>query len=249
MAGLLHLYGIVPTGHPVCVGERAGDLTRVRVVDLGRVAVAATEMPEDWRPGRSDVIAFADTVGRLFRDGPVLPFRFGTAVPDESAVHEQLGPRQRFYVEQLSRLEGKVEIELIATYQEERLLREVLERNPRVRRQAGRYSDASSVGQKIALGELVAADIERSKQTMAAWLLRRLSPAVTSLVQRTPSPDTVLKAALLVPRERLERLEQVLAEVLREAPGWLQVRRLGPLPPYSFSDIFLPARQPARRSR
>lgn len=249
MPGLLHLYGIVTAGHPVCSGERADNLPQVRVVGLGRVAVAAAEVAEDWRPSRSDVIAFSETVERLFKDGPILPFRFGTVVPDESAVREQLDPRQRFYVEQLSRLEGQVEMEVIATYHEERLLREVLERNSRVRRQAARYSDAASVGQKVALGELVAADIERSKHSTAAWLLRRLSPAVTSLVQRSPSADTVLKAAALVPRHRQEQFERVLAEVLREAPSWLQVRRLGPLPPYSFSDVFLPARQPARRSR
>src|SRR6185437_12134044 len=110
---------------------------------------------------------------------PVLPMRFGVVMEDTDEVRDRLldehGPELRA---QLTEMEGKVEIRIRAAYDQESLLREVLRERPEIATLrssvAGRPQDASYY-ERIQLGELVAAAVERHREIDAHAIIDALN--------------------------------------------------------------------------
>ena len=70
---------------------------------------------------------FDDVLQAAFDHGPVLPFRFGTAVADaDTVVRDVLAPSREQLDARLEALDGKVEMQVKATYAEAPLLRSIL---------------------------------------------------------------------------------------------------------------------------
>ena len=205
--------------------RRRGDRHRHRRSGL-RAASARGPTGRCWR--RRRVVA-------------VLPVRFGTAMADDRAVVEELlAPRHDELVAHLAELAGKVQLTVKGDFDEERLLRGVVDALARHRaapRACRGLPEAAAYYDRIRLGQLIAEEVEQARQHYAAPRGRAARAARGRHEHR----------ARVGRRRRGERRVPGRAGPERgvQPARWTSSRRssaarrpalLGPLPPYSFAS-------------
>jgi hypothetical protein len=199
--------------------------------DAAAAGMKATElMRRHWRL----LEAVAETA-------TLLPVRFGTAMAGEDAVvAEFLAPRHDDLAAQLAALDGKVQLTVKGTYDEQALMRAIVERSPAVARLRERIDGmpaAASHFERIKLGELVAAEVEHERERDAAYLLGRLDAlAVATSRGQAGGTDGAVNAAFLVERARVDEFSRAVGDAADTLADRVQLRFLGPMPPYSFAS-------------
>lgn len=171
----------------------------------------------------------------------VLPLRFGTVMPgDREVVDQLLAPAHDELVARLQELAGKVQLTVKAFYEQEALMRGVVETSPpvaRLRERVRGLPEAAAYYERIRLGELVAAEVEKARERDAVLMLERLEPlACASSREPISHPEAAMSAAFLVERERVDAFSEAVARLAEEVAGRIRLRYVGPLPPYSFTE-------------
>ena len=96
--------------------------------------------------------------------------------------------------------------------------------------------EAASHFERIRLGELVAAEVEQARERDAAWLLGELEPiAVATSREAASGLEAAVNAAFLVERDRTAEFGRAVDAAAEQLAGRIELRLLGPLPPYSFA--------------
>jgi hypothetical protein len=195
---------------------------------------------------RRDMAAHADVLSRVAEGVTVLPVRFGVMVPDDDTLVEQiLKPQYDRLGSHLKRLDGAVELTVRAAYVEGEVLQEVVREQPRLAQplQVGRgRRSGTNYQSRIDLGRKIAAAVQAKRDRDQRWLVERLRLAARDVVVNAPGSDlVVLNGSFLVERRRLERFDRALEHAAAEAGQVMQLNCIGPLPPYSFAAIRLPA--------
>jgi hypothetical protein len=94
--------------------------------------------------------------------------------------------------------------------------------------------------ERIALGEAVAGAIDERRARDEQVLLDRLKPFATDVRVDPPGGERVaLNAQVLVPRDRRVALDDAVRDLGGALQGYLALRYIGPLAPYSFSEMSL----------
>jgi Gas vesicle synthesis protein GvpL/GvpF len=165
--------------------------------------------------------------------------RFGVVMTDEDAVRtDLLDAHSAQLCSQLEDLTGKVELKLRATYEEERLMREVMAQDPEILRLRdslrGVPEDATYYA-RIQLGELVAAGVERARHADFDAILGALVPLSVAVEASEPAHERIAAdASFLVERERIAEFDDEVDRIGRAQAGRLRLKLTGPLPPHSF---------------
>jgi gas vesicle protein GvpL/GvpF len=129
----IYVYGIVPAADEVAVAAPAvgGRQTGVRRIVHGDVAALVSDVERGPLPAARELRAHWRVLEEAVESTTVLPVRFGTVMESEDAVVGQfLAPRHDRLAAQLAELAGKVQLTVKASYEEERLLRGVVEGSP-----------------------------------------------------------------------------------------------------------------------
>jgi len=121
------------------------------------------------------------------------------------------------------------------------LLRDVLREHPQIASLrssvAGRHPDASYYD-RIRLGELVAAAVERHRRLDAQAIVDALGEHAQAVEVSTPNHERVaVQASFLVERTRLNAFNAVVDEVADGYGGTMRFKYTGPLPPHSFVQL------------
>ena len=236
------VYGVVPARTADALHETGVDGRPVGAIRHGPVAALTSPVDSDRvRPSRSNLSAHERVVTSAHRVGPVIPVRFGTVMPDHSVVlSELLVPGRRRLEAMLQHLDGKDEFRVKCRYLEDVALREVVERSRTIQRLRQRLLSvpkAVSQGERIRLGELVAAELAMLRQRDAATLIESLAPHVLSWEQLDdPSEDVPLHAAVLVDRRNVAQLESALERIADAQRTRMHIELIGPLPAWDFCD-------------
>lgn len=236
----LFVYGVVPSEHGTTPELRGLDEAPVVPVSHGRVAAMVGRIAIDRPPGRRrEIVAYSTVLDTLSESLPVVPVRFGSVMLDEdSVVEELLAPNEDYFAELLDDLTGRVQVTVRASYLEHVALAEVVASDPEVADLRARTRDApedSMYGERVRLGELVSAALEDKRQMDAPVLLDPMLPyAAAHVVHERGGLDHVLEVALLVDRDRLPELEQLLEELAEAVHERIRVQLMGPTAAYDF---------------
>jgi hypothetical protein len=215
----------------------------VRLVPGDDVAALVSEVPGGHvRLGREEVLVHARVLERAHRRGSVLPMRLGVVMsgPDEirGRLLDEHGEDLR---EQLAELEGTVELRIRAVYDEQSLMRDVVREHSEIAslREALRGADdAATYYERIRLGELVAAAIERRRDHDAHTIVEALAPAALAVEVGEPRHErVVVQASFLVERKRVAEFDRRLDDVAGGYGGGISFKYIGPLPPHSFVQL------------
>jgi hypothetical protein len=231
----VHVYGVVPAAD---AAGPAPDGAR-HVVHRDVAALVGDVASE--RPSAAGVLrTHWRVLEEASADATVLPVRFGTVMAgDEAVVDAFLAPGHDDLASRLAEMVGKVQLTVRAFYDEESLLRGVVERSPhvaRLRAQVSALPEAAAYYKRIELGQLVAAEVEQARERDTAVVLARLEPLALAARREQPSSlDAAVNTAFLVERARMDDFSRAVGELGHELSGRMRLRYAGPLPPYSFT--------------
>jgi hypothetical protein len=237
-----YVYGIVEATSTAPRGRGIAGAPLRLVVGEDAAALVSEIRADHVRLGRDEVLTHSRVLERALRRGPVLPMRFGVVMDDAEDVRGRLLDEHGSELKaQLTEMEGKVEIRIRAAYDEESLFREVLRERPDIASLrsavAGRPENASYYD-RIRLGELVAAAVERRREIDAHAIIDALSRRALAVVAADPSHERVVaQASFLVERGRLADFNAIVDEVAESYGGHIRFKYTGPLPPHSFVEL------------
>jgi len=103
-------------------------------------------------------------------------------------------------------------------------------------------ADDASYYERIRLGELVADEVARRRDVDTRRVLDVLEPlAVAARDEPAADPNAAFNLAFLVRRDEEQTFGEAVGLLVRELGERVQLRFVGPLPPYSFTDGSLTA--------
>jgi len=228
----VHVFGVISAAD----GAPSG----ARTIAHRDVAAIVNEAQPDRTVATALLRAHSRILEEVAREATVLPVRFGTVMADDRAVVDEfLAPSHDLLAARLAELAGKVQLSVKAFYEEEALLRGVVEGSPTIARLSERVrglSPDAGYYERIRLGELVSAEIERVRERDAAVVFGQLEPlAVDAANEPISTPDSAVNAAFLVERTRMDEFSAAVARLGKELEGRMRLRYVGPQPPYSFA--------------
>ncbi|MFD7260090.1 GvpL/GvpF family gas vesicle protein [Streptomyces sp. NPDC059874] len=236
----LYVYSITAKDHPLRLDGMSGvgsePAPPLRTVTAGTLCAVVSDVTEEIRPKRRDLATHQEVQERLMADGAILPLQFGYTAPDDLAVRQALESNAADYLGALERLEGCAEYHVRASQADETpLLQQILADVPEARDLNDRIlSGDLDPGLPLALGEMVAREVQARQETLAAGLVEALVPFAREHVNHPSSGADFLNLSLLVPDEHKDSLHTAQANLSREIGSGIDLRFSGPLPPYSF---------------
>jgi Gas vesicle synthesis protein GvpL/GvpF len=241
--GPIYVYGVVSTTPSLTVPEEGVTNAATRVVESdGLAAVVSTVPGERLRVRRRDLDAHLHAVEQLFEQTTVLPCRFGTVLDSEEDVRRHLLEARRDELQGLlESLDGRVQMNVKAEYDEPEVLREIVASNPSISRLRERVKGLGDAAyyESIRLGELITEQLSIRRGVDAERIYARLASLATDVV--SDEDDTpallVLKASFLVERKRLDGFDKELEAMAKQDAPTMRYEAFGPLPPTAFVSL------------
>jgi hypothetical protein len=232
----IYLYGISPSSNSSWHRDVTGVAgAPVRLITDGAVAAIVSELPEaEYRAKRRDLMAHSDVLQAAIADGDVLPMRFGTTFEDEAELRSGLlEPNRETLTGMLSRLAGKVEVQVKATYVEASVVAAIVEGD----RAIARLRSRKDLESQVELGRRFADALDRKRNADGGAIVKRLSGSSSEYeLGDAPGDYGVVNVSFLIDRDEIERFDEVVERLRSDVSEMMTVRYLGPLPPYSFVD-------------
>ena len=234
---LVHLYGVV--GASVTLPEGlTGRLGRdVRRVEDDALAVLVSDVEDDARVHRDDLLVHAHLLEAVIAQTTVIPSRFGVLMPDDDTVRREfLTDRRGHLLGLLQAFDGCIQVTVSATYDEAAALREVLQRDPGLA-ELRESTDPDDAAGQLRLGEAVSRALETLRASAADMVVEWLRPyALATSINEVRGAYDVANVALLVRRADRVRVDAAVADLDRQVSGQMSLRYVGPQPPYAFLD-------------
>jgi hypothetical protein len=213
----IYVYGVLRAGSIGAVAVDGVADRPVSTLELGGLAAVTSDLADErLRVRRRDLVRHLRVLESVFAEATIVPCAFGTVLQSRQAVEaELLTTRREELLGLLERLEGRVQLNVKAVYDEETVLREIVQAEPeiaRLREQTRALGEAGHFA-SIRLGELVASALAERRSADAGGLLERLSAEAEDVVVDEAAETVVLKASFLVARERIAGFDEVLEEL------------------------------------
>jgi len=246
----VYVYGVLAASDQEVVAVSGVEGADVTTVEHAGLAALISRVRADALAAAKELRAHWRVLEEASLHATVVPVRFGTVMASEQALREEFLERdvQRLR-ELLDKLNGRVQLIVKAEYDEERLLRDVVEASPAVaalRERVRALPGDAGYYDQIRLGELVAGEVARRREADTRLALDVLEPhAVAAREEQATSRNSAFNLAFLVDRDAEESFGIAVAGLSTTLGDRIDIRFLGPLPPYSFTDADLGAGIPA----
>ena len=243
-----HLYGIIPSQHKIALGP---NLTGVRGERLHTIAhngitalvsdSAYAEYDGLYKPTLVQMLAEHQRVTEQILpqvDG-LLPVKFGTLLSKDE-VHTLLAQAHADLEKALHTLTGQVEIEVVATWEPEKVFAELAQDSTIAQLRAAAAGRTPAEVQQIQMivGQLVKRGLDARRASYQEQLLASLKDAATDLeINPVMNEQVVANVAFLLPTEKQTEFDQKVESLDSQLNGQLNFKVVGPLPAYSFSTV------------
>ena len=243
-----YLYCIIP-----CADERTFDVPAigngggpVHTICHQELAVVVSGSPQTrYESTRQNMITHEKVLERVMREFTLLPVRFDTVTDSASPVMEiqkLLATKFEEFNGLLKDMEGKVELGLKAFWRDEKaIFQEIVDENLDIRRlrdSLSRQPPQATQHERMILGEMVKAALERKRHREAARLLEPLRPLASRVQENKVIIDRMLlNAAFLVEKRREPEFDTVIKDEEAAHNGRIVFKYIGPVPPYNFVNI------------
>ena len=244
-----YIYGVIASGEavgfgPIGIGGRGDEVHTVPYRDLA--AVVSDYPPVDYRAIKDkerivrDLAVHQAVIEEVMKRFTVLPMKFGTVAKDRDEVQTIL--RQGYFALQEAHavIEDKVEVEVVATWDISSVLQEISAEEPiaKLKARIGGMSRLRSTPERIKVGKMVYESLNRRRENHQQEALSVLAGCALDLQKHSLLNDAmVMNVAFLLHKGQMEEFDQRLDDMDEKLGGSLNFRRIGPLPPYSFSTV------------
>lgn len=194
----------------------------------------------------ADVRAHWRVLESTFEHATVLPVRFGTVMQSRDEVRDQLlDPNQEHLTGVLQDMDGLIQLNVKGRYDEESLLRGILRGTRGLARLRERAERSGTLADQVDLGRQVEQEIERQRAQDTGTVREALDSIAASARNEPVRHPDAFNIAFLVARDAMDAFGARVARV-REALGdRIDIRYVGPVPPFSFANADLGAEERA----
>jgi hypothetical protein len=247
---MVYVYGVAAATDDRPATAEGIEAAPVRVVREGDLGALVSDLDTGSLSAPQAVRAHWRVLEEAARDATVIPTRFGMVLETDEAVAQRLLRANASALhELLARLEGKVQLTVKGDYDEDRMLRELVETDPQIaelRERTRRVSGEAGYFDRVRLGELVSHAFDRFRAADTDAALARLEPlADAAREQEVRRPAAAFDLAFLVARDRIDAFSAAVQALDRDVDGRIALSYVGPAPPYSFAEANLGEEAPS----
>lgn len=236
-----YIYGIISTDEapnfgPIGMGGRRDEV--VTVGTRGLAAVISNASLDHYVVSRERLLAHTRVIERVVEDYTVVPMRFCTVAESTDEILAFLEDRERELKNLLQHLGGKIEVGIKIFWKSmKRIYDELVKENRKIRDLKAKTAGQGQHG-LIHAGELVEAALEEKKAVEGEEYLRPLKNVSVECREGEPKGEEMVgDAAFLVDGEWRQEFDSRVEQLENEHGERIQVRYLGPMPPFSFVNL------------
>ena len=190
---------------------------------------------------RRNMLDHTSVLERALPHATILPLRFGTIAPDESALRGCIVANRAAFREALRGIEGRVELGLKASWRKESIFSDIVERDQALRAMRDRLQTrpaGETYYERIELGRRVEAALAGRRDAEQSAILSELAPlAERHESLRVHDEDMILNHAFLVPRAAEASFDSAVARLAERQGNRLDFSYVGPVPPFNFVTV------------
>ncbi|MDP2663685.1 MAG: GvpL/GvpF family gas vesicle protein [Dehalococcoidia bacterium] len=186
------------------------------------------------------LLAHQAVVEKVMERHTILPVKFGTVLSGEAEVRAFVSQGRPRLVDAVVQLQDKIEMEVAATWDTSRVLREIADREDILRAREALMSKArdASLQDKVRLGQLVKEAMDERRRGYSERMLEFLGPLALDVhANALVSDQMVMNVAFLLHRDRMEAFDACVGKLNDLFDDQIDFRIIGPLPPYSFATV------------
>lgn len=242
--GRKYIYAIVANDEPRRYQATGIDGSDVYTLSAGRVAALVSDlaMPK-IRPERRHLAAHQQVLKRLMEQTTPLPMSFGMIADSPPAVRKILSRNQKAFLEQLRRVDGKVEMGLRVTFDVPNIFEYFVDTHEELRAARDQFFGTNrepSQEVKIEVGRMFDRLLSEDRENYTKLVERILTPVCSQFqANKCRQEHEVMNLACLVGREAQERFEAGVFEAAKLFDNHFAFDYSGPWAPYSFVALEL----------
>ena len=216
----------------------------VYTIAKGRVAAVVSDLPnEKIRPERRHLSVHQQVLQKLLGRTTPLPMSFGIIADSAKAVEKILSTNQEAFLEQLTRVAGKVEMGLRVAWDVPNIFEYFVNTHPELRAARDRFLGGQrepTQEEKIEVGRLFDRILQEDRETHTDKLESILSPRCCE-IKRNKCRDEqgVMNLACLVGNQALAEFEAGIFEAAQLFDNNFAFHYNGPWAPHSFVTMNL----------
>lgn len=202
-------------------------------------AVVSNTDVYEFDPTRKNIINHQKIITKVMENYTVVPVAFGTVSNNKKDIEYILENNYDKLLKQLEMLEGKSEVGLKITWNDDFFNQDIEDNEIKaLKKKVSGKEEEEVLYDKIQLGKLVQAEIEKRKQEYSEKIYEPLSKfAVDSKVKEGIPIKTILVAYFLVNNSDSENFDNEVEKLSQAYSNKLVFSYTGPWPPYNFVDI------------
>jgi hypothetical protein len=254
MATALYVYGVTQEAVALdlaALGEGVGG-AGVRLLQppaapsLSREPRGLAALVSDIAPGpvaqtRRNMVAHTALLERAMAQATILPVRFGTVAPGETALANCISVNAAGFHAALRDIDGRVELGVKASWREGVVFAEIVAADAELCRLRDRLRSrpaSETYYERVELGRRIEAALVQRRAAEAAAILAALAPLAEREVElRTVEEDMILNRAFLVRRENEASFDARIEALAERTAARVSFRYVGPVPPYNFVHL------------
>jgi len=254
----IYIYGVIQTSGPqdfgkIGIGDEASEVLTIEFKDLAAVIskspfIAYDSLAKDKTI--KDLVTHQFVIEKVMESFTIVPVKFGTMVEAEDEVIKFLGKGYSLLNNELHKMEGKIELDVVASWELPKILAAICRDNPHIQKKQQEIAlkgDKVSVEDKVTLGKLIEQALKTRKASYNQSFLQTLKEGTVDVcLHDLANDEMIFNAAFLLEKKNEESFNKVVNVLDQHLENTVNFRVVGPLPLYSFSTLLLERIDPGR---
>lgn len=245
----IYVYGVIKTSDPkkfgeIGIGDKSSQVLTIGFKDLAAVVSNSPFMVYDSLTKEKtikDLVTHQFVIEKVMADFTIIPLKFGTMVENTDEVTKLLEKGYFVLRNALRKIEGKIELDIVASWKLPKILSVIYAHNRRVQKKQQEIAlkgDKVTLDEKMALGKLIEQALNSRKAKNRRLILQTLKKSAVEICSHDLTGDEMIfNAAFLIKASERKKFYKTVDKLDQRFEDTLNFRLVGPLPPYSFSTI------------
>lgn len=238
-----YTYGIIQTTQDWRFGPIGLFEEEVLTIGFEDIAMIVSRYDEDdhgkINGTRKNLLTHQRVVEAVMVEHTVLPVTFGCWAESHDEVQNMLSRQYATFRQRLRLLDNRIELGIKASWTDmKQVYEEIVANNEQIGRLKARLAGGQQTAMLIEVGKLVEEALLAKKEAEGSVILEHLRVSAADYrVNANLTENMFFNGAFLVSKGREREFDLAVNELAEQFGDRVQLRYVGPLPPYNFVDI------------